>query len=975
MFEKAAIKETHKPHIERLPVIKFQDYEITDSEIAVSIALFHSDIDSATMSPSTSDRLKNIHAKGAIWAAMSIIRNTDLAAKGVGIYFHIEESIFDTVSKVFERFEVPEKFIRRLDIKFPPPTIDQPRYGKKFICVEDTIPINKWLVVDSDAFFCTTRDPILLYDKLKVFQNPSAIKSEIANYSGDNFSIWVHGLCAASGIPFFPNEDLFGQELRCFYSLEHWTETKRPDHPTINGNRPVINSQLFLLPVKHPLTEHIKKFYKTCYQDEFLIALWNSVYNQVSDLKQKIGGLTVYNFESQYLNRNKELDKKGYLAHIVPDKHGPEQKDVDLYYGDFYAGLTHLDVPNTLNSKPTILSKLIETRSDKQHPKGHQYGKFYDMLFESMSYRKKRPLRILEIGVSLFGEGSISAFQESDMVEHVVGLDILTYTGNLNDKATFHKMDAYQLSTINFLMDKYPNGFDIIIDDGTHKSTDQLFFFNNYDHLLCEDGKLVCEDVIDRDFFQEMCVHGDCYGIDGWANINTPLDQPHFERILVKDKPEILHPMLNTSVSDVNNYTPPVRKTFHVLEIPYSNGKEDFACAFIQRIFKWCRAMRHLGHKIIYYGHAKSEVDCDELVAVYDDQILERCYGHANYYTVPINHDMDDDVFKNYAIAAEPEIRKRVQADEFVLAFYGYGHFELCKKLMDLPIHIVEPSIGYPDAFSENRAYQSVGKMHFDRGRADLNTYLRENFPELEYNQWPLSKYNSILHTMPERNHVVIPNFFDFDHFEYKEEKEDYMCFVGRINICKGLADVFKLAEYTNTRLVAAGVGQLEKSGLDIPRQLEFVGVADIQLRSDIYANAIAHVCPSIYLEPFLGAGVESLYGGTPHITSNWGAPMDWVIDGKTGWRCQNFDHMVWALENIDQISPKDCKHQALQYSKERVSLMYHEYFNIILQNRIGGRWSINPKRKRLDWLYKDMSEEEIQNGIKEIQQSIKKEQ
>ena len=963
--------ETHKPHITRLPVVAYPDYEITDTEVAVSIALFHSAIDSATLSGANSQRLKDVHAKGAVWAAMSLIRNTDLSERGVGIYFHVEAAIYDVVSEVFEEFQVPEKFIRRMDIAFPKSDkVKHPHYGKKFMCLEDTIETERWLIADSDAFVCTAGDKFQWYDKLKAFENPSAIKSFMGDYKGDQFRIWVHGVCLAAGIPFFPDEDLFGQELRCFYTLEHWLTNRRPINPKYETDRPVISTQFFMLPVQHRLAAHIKKFYKTCYQDEFLIAMWESAHQEVSDLRKKLGSFHFYNYESEFIARDKTLDKAGYVAHIVPDDHGPEQKNVDAYYDDFYKALTFYEPPQQTNSE-SISDKLIGTRSDKQHPKGHQYGKFYDMIFESMAFRKKRSLRVLEIGVSLFGQGSMEAFQASELVEQVVGLDLITYVGELNEKSAFHKIDAYKPATLMFLKEEYPDGFDIIIDDCTHKSEHQRFFFEHYLQLLCEGGKLICEDVINRDFFEEMCNAGECYGIDGWANANKALDEEHMERILIKDRPKVLPvSAVQSGVDEFNFYTPPVRKTFFVLEVPYATGKEDFACAFVQRIFKWCRAMINLGHKIIYLGHANSTVDCTEHVTVYDDAVLDETYGSHDYFVVP-EHDMNDHAFKTFRQNAEIEIRKRAQADDFVLAFYGLGHLELCEALSDLPVHIVEPSIGYPDAFSENRVYQSSPKMHFERGKADANYFIAEKYPDCEYNEFLSSQYNRMQYTVPDRNSVVIPNFFDFDHFEYKEKKDDYICFVGRINICKGLHDVFQLAKYTNTRLIAAGVGRLEQCGLDIPPQLEFVGVADIATRSDIYANAMAHVCPSIYLEPFLGSGVESLFCGTAHITSNWGAPMDWVIDGKTGWRTQNFDHMVWCLENIDQVSPKDCRHQAVQYSKERVSLMYHEYFNILLQNKRGGRWSVNPERKQLDWLYSDMTEAEIQVQITEIQNAI----
>ena len=171
-----------------------------------------------------------------------------------------------------------------------------------------------------------------------------------------------------------------------------------------------------------------------------------------------------------------------------------------------------------------------------------------------------------------------------------------------------------------------------------------------------------------------------------------------------------------------------------------------------------------------------------------------------------------------------------------------------------------------------------------------------------------------------------------------------------------------------------AGVGRLDQCGLDVPKQVEFLGVADEKLRSDIYARALVHVCPSIYIEPFLGSGVESLFGGAQHDTTNWGAPTDWCIHEKTGYRVQNFDQLVWAYENRHKIDPKDCHHQALQYSKERAAISYHEYFNMLLQNKNGGRWSVNPKRTNLNWLIADMTKEEIDAATAEIQQEIRDE-
>ena len=52
-------------------------------------------------------RIKDIHVKGAIWVALSLINNTNLADNGVGIYFHLEDKIYDIAGDVFDAFWGP----------------------------------------------------------------------------------------------------------------------------------------------------------------------------------------------------------------------------------------------------------------------------------------------------------------------------------------------------------------------------------------------------------------------------------------------------------------------------------------------------------------------------------------------------------------------------------------------------------------------------------------------------------------------------------------------------------------------------------------------------------------------------------------------------------------------------------------------------------------------------------------------------
>jgi len=128
----------------------------------------------------------------------------------------------------------------------------------------------------------------------------------------------------------------------------------------------------------------------------------------------------------------------------------------------------------------------------------HQYGITYDLVFNSQYLKLNRPLRVLEIGISLFGDGSVGPLSSVPYIEKYVGLDNKKYTGNIpNDKITLYtgpEYDAYTFDMIKLLEEK-EGKFDVIIDDGPHTWSSQDWFFRNYYSLLNKGGVLMCEDI------------------------------------------------------------------------------------------------------------------------------------------------------------------------------------------------------------------------------------------------------------------------------------------------------------------------------------------------------------------------------------------------------------------------------------------------------------------------------------------------
>lgn len=916
--------ETSKPHITRLPIVPYTSHPITDNRLAVSIPLFHSATDSGTLTPHNVERFKQIHIKAAIWAAIALQNNTDLAEHGVGIYFHVE----DTIAEMMEDFaEFPQEVIRTMTLAEPNSTdIQHPHYGKKLMCLSDPdITPDAWLIVDSDAFVCSAEKQLTWYDRLVSLNNPATVQA--SRESATSYQMWVYGVCLAAGLHFDPESDLFMQEQRAFYKLgfdylSHPTDQSQP--------HPYIASQLTYIPTSHDICGFLKQHYINCYQDEFLMGMWHLKHNDITQLTETLDGLPLFYKATDYINRDKSLDADGYLLHI----NDSTQEQVDLFYDGFYDALQSKTICRSGSPCPDIHSpiseKLKQTTSDKEAENGHKYGKLYDFIFDAVYQRQGRKLRVCEIGVSFFGEGSLKAFQELPIVAEVVGIDVLDYEGHIAPHTTFHKVDdAYTHKTIHMLK-KHHEPFDIIIDDGSHDPMHQEFFIKYYYDLLADGGCLICEDVYDADFFKRMCDEAECYGFDGWANLGSGYHKtdPHNERILMREKdfqPSAISNQLSVVSGQMKTdnrklITENPSYTFHLLGIAYGPTHKDFsACAFVQKTRKGSNMLHKLGHQVYHYGHERSKIDCTEHIPVIDDFVLQKTYGTSDHNGAPNGYSVEDLAFTTFDINTERELRKRLEPGDFVLT--SFPHKNIAERLADLPVHVVEWGIGYPQTYAAYRVYESNGWMHFHRGMEHANGTRSYNEPD-----WCSA---------------VIPNYFDPDEFEFCEQKDDYMLFIGRVDRCKGIEIALEMAKRTGIKLYIAGQNFLgDELYRMMPSHVEYLGVVDSDERKQLMSKAMAVVCPSMYLEPFLGVHIEAGFCGTPVITTNWGAPVEYCKHGVTGFRCQTGAQFVHAVEHIGEIQPEKCRIWAYNnFSMDKVVCYYHEYFQTLYRNINGFFW------------------------------------
>ena len=351
---------------------------------------------------------------------------------------------------------------------------------------------------------------------------------------------------------------------------------------------------------------------------------------------------------------------------------------------------------------------------------------------------------------------------------------------------------------------------------------------------------------------------------------------------------------------------------FHVLGLPHTVSSKEFnACAYTQKVVKFCKMMSARGHYIIHYGHEDSDVICNEHVSVITNEDWKIAYGDYDWRKNFFKFDVEDHAYKTFFKNAIEEVGKRKQPLDFILPFWGSGVRPICDAHPDMIC--VEPGIGYAGGhWARWKIFESYAIYHAYCGMQNVGT-CRQDWYE-----------------------VVIPNYFDLEDFDYSEEKDDYFLFLGRVFSGKGIDIAIQMTEKIGSKLIVAGQNP---DNMTFPDHVEYIGYADVETRKKLLSRAKGFIIGSMYVEPFGGVQVEALLSGTPTITTDWGSFTENNIQGVTGYRCRTFEDFINAGKNIDKIKPSDCREFAEKFSLENVALMYEKYFQDVLNVYTNEGW------------------------------------
>lgn len=298
--------------------------------------------------------------------------------------------------------------------------------------------------------------------------------------------------------------------------------------------------------------------------------------------------------------------------------------------------------------------------------------------------------------------------------------------------------------------------------------------------------------------------------------------------------------------------------------------------------YRYIEYMSRRGWNIIHYGRPGSTPACTHVDIPFE------------------NNDQAN------RLAGE-EIAKRKQPGDIIVCVYGIGNIGAAQSNPDLIV--VEPAIGYAvsSVFAPYRVFTSYAHMHMYYGH-----------------------HNMLMN--PAWMDAVIPNGFEPSEFDYREQKDNYLLYFGRVITSKGVELCIHLAEQTGHKLLIAGPGRLEDIGMNhIPPHVEMLGLCDVNQRRALMSNAKALLGPTFYIEPFGNMVVEAMFSGTPVITTDWGGFTETNLHGVTGYRCRDWYDFLNAVNRIENIRPDVCRAVAeAKYTNDVVHDQHHVYMQKI---------------------------------------------
>ncbi len=205
---------------------------------------------------------------------------------------------------------------------------------------------------------------------------------------------------------------------------------------------------------------------------------------------------------------------------------------------------------------------------------------------------------------------------------------------------------------------------------------------------------------------------------------------------------------------------------------------------------------------------------------------------------------------------------------------------------------------------------RSLQVIHAGKGQGKKNVFVSRSHAERAGKR--VYAYNGV----PEIDYI------------FNENKEDFLLFIAKVKRRKkGVDTAIKLAKKLKCKLIIAGGRRLRcpETWFKWHPMITPVGYINGKEKFEVLSKAKALIVPIRWEEPFGLTIIEAMISGTPVIAFNRGAMKELIIDGVTGFLCNNESEMQDAIKNVHKISPLKCHEHAKRHFSSSVMYKKHE--------------------------------------------------
>jgi glycosyltransferase involved in cell wall biosynthesis len=158
----------------------------------------------------------------------------------------------------------------------------------------------------------------------------------------------------------------------------------------------------------------------------------------------------------------------------------------------------------------------------------------------------------------------------------------------------------------------------------------------------------------------------------------------------------------------------------------------------------------------------------------------------------------------------------------------------------------------------------------------------------------------------------VVYNGIPMDRYPFREDKDDYLFFLGRADEEKAPHLAVEAARRAGRRLIMCATRKNERERSYWATHVEPILGDDVEVhgecsheqKAELLARARALLFPIQWPEPFGLVMTEAMACGTPVLAWRNGSVPEVVADGETGYIVESMDELVRAVDQVGDLDP-----------------------------------------------------------------------